>query len=521
MFLFPPKSQVTLISPPKSQVTLFLYLYFFVLFTVSASADSFVSISGLSTPTQVIHDVTTGLLFISEKDGAIKAVNNAFKSSTLELPTPAFLLALLSVDTDGQHGLTSIAVNGSFLYALYHASNATNPTCVSNGVIPPGGSAKDVLGCVTRVILSRFPIVRNASSPVRYSLGLEFLLLNSAAIAVTSNMTMIPSHCSQFGFSGANHILFNSTNNLLISVGVGANEDGPEADIGQYGGDPCGQPNQVNSSGFLRAQNNYSLMGKIISLSSSSIEAYALDSLNQPSLLLSVKVVATGLRNPWRMAWETQSTKHLFVIDPGLENNEELNEVSSSSTSLNDIAVNFGFPCIQGNATIPSFLTNDLCKNPRTHFTPSSLLYNHPDSRGTLSALAFDSIRSRFILADYSNAIVFSIPLNFSLSFRTLPLPLTSAAAFAAGVIVEALPAFASHIESVQIGEGMYSHLLVDVVKGTVKSRNLWSTPSPTSSVSASPSARTTVASGSTKEVASMMVMAIVCAMSLGNYAHL
>ena len=356
---------------------------------------------------------------------------------------------------------------------------------------------------------------------MRYSLGLEFLLLNSAAIAVTSNMTMIPSHCSQFGFSGANHILFNSTNNLLISVGVGANEDGPEADIGQYGGDPCGQPNQVNSSGFLRAQNNYSLMGKIISLSSSSIEAYALDSLNQPSLLLSVKVVATGLRNPWRMAWETQSTKHLFVIDPGLENNEELNEVSSSSTSLNDIAVNFGFPCIQGNATIPSFLTNDLCKNPRTHFTPSSLLYNHPDSRGTLSALAFDSIRSRFILADYSNAIVFSIPLNFSLSFRTLPLPLTSAAAFAAGVIVEALPAFASHIESVQIGEGMYSHLLVDVVKGTVKSRNLWSTPSPTSSVSASPSARTTVASGSTKEVASMMVMAIVCAMSLGNYAHL
>jgi hypothetical protein len=219
------------------------------------------------------------------------------------------------------------------------------------------------------------------------------------------------------------------------------------------------------------------------------------------------------------MAWAT-SNKRLFVIDPGLENNEELNEVSSSSTSLNDVAVNFGFPCIQGNVVIPSFLTNDLC-NPRTHFTPSSLLYNHPDSRGTLSALAFDSIRSRFILADYSNAIVFSIPLNFSLSFNTLPLPLTSAAAFAAGVIVEALPAFASHIESFQMGEGMSSHLLVDVVKGTVKSRNLWSSPSPTVTVSASPSARTTVASGSTKEVASMMIMAIVCALSLGNSAHL
>lgn len=211
---------------------LFVFLSLLHVTITSATANSlFVSISGLSTPTQVIHDVNTGLLFISEKGGAIKAVSNAFKSSTLELPMPAFLLSSISVDTDGQHGLTSIAVNGSFLYVLYHAVNNTDPTCISNGVIPQGGTAKDVLGCVTRVILSRFPIVVNISSPVGYALGSEFLLLNSAATSAISNMTMLPSHCSQFGFSGANHILFNSTNNLLISVGVGANEDGPEEDV--------------------------------------------------------------------------------------------------------------------------------------------------------------------------------------------------------------------------------------------------------------------------------------------------
>jgi hypothetical protein len=496
---------------------LFVFLSLLHVTITSATANSlFVSISGLSTPTQVIHDVNTGLLFISEKGGAIKAVSNAFKSSTLELPMPAFLLSSISVDTDGQHGLTSIAVNGSFLYVLYHAVNNTDPTCISNGVIPQGGTAKDVLGCVTRVILSRFPIAVNISSPVGYALGSEFLLLNSAATSAISNMTMLPSHCSQFGFSGANHIIFNSTNNLLISVGVGANEDGPEEDVGQYGLDPCGQSNQVNSSGFLRAQSNSSLMGKIISLSSFVIDAFVQNQTPLP-LLSSVAIVATGLRNPWRMAW-TKSQK-LYVIDPGLENYEELNEVLSS-------AINFGFPCVQGNVIIPSFLKYDLCKSSsNVSFSPSSLLYDHPTGRGTLSALAYDSIRSRFILADYANAIVFSIPANFSQSFSTLPSPLTSAAAFSAGVIIEALPAFASHIESVQVGEGgeeaSTTHLLVDVVKGTIKSKNLWGTPSPSSTATPSPSVKpSVVASGSTREMFNVMLMAIVC-ISLSNAALL
>ena len=286
-------------------------------------------------------------------------------------------------------------------------------------------------------------------------------------------MSLVPSHCSQFGFSGANHILFNDINkDLLISVGVGANEDGLESDIGQYGSDPCGIPNgKVNSSGFLRAQVMTSLMGKIISLSSSSIETFVNlpYSSSIPSLLLQVKIIAIGLRNPWRMlSLNTLTSSKLVVIDPGLENFEEVNDVTLLSNNGNSI-INFGFPCIQGNVFVNSFATNDICTSPLFPFTPSSILYTHPLGRGTFSALAYDSLRSRYILADYSNSIVFSIPSNFSLSFSTLPLPLTSLQAETAGIIIESFPAFASHIESIQIGT-MSTHLLVDVVKGTIKS---------------------------------------------------
>jgi hypothetical protein len=478
---------------------------------------SFLSISGLNTPTQVIYDKTTGLIFISEKGGAIKAVSNAFK--TIPESTIAYHLTTLSVDTDGQHGLTSIAINGSYLYALYHASNTTNPTCISNGAIPSGKTAKDVYGCVTRVILSRFPIITNITSYIGYSLGTEFLLLNSAANAATSNMSFVPSHCSQFGFSGANHILFNDINkDLLISVGVGANEDGLESDIGQYGGDPCGIPNgKVNSSGFLRAQVLTSLMGKIISLSSSSIETFVNSpySSSIPSLLLQVKIIAIGLRNPWRMlSLNTLTSSKLVVIDPGLENFEEVNDVTLSSNNNGHNIINFGFPCIQGNVFVNSFATNDICSSPLFPFTPSSILYTHPLNRGTFSALAYDSLRSRYILADYSNSIVFSIPSNFSLSFSTLPLPLTSLEAETAGIIIEALPAFASHIESIQIGT-MSTHLLVDVVKGTIKSKNLWATPIPSSNPSATP--KTPVTSGSTVVTVSLLLLTMMLSISLST----
>jgi hypothetical protein len=155
---------------------------------------------------------------------------------------------------------------------------------------------------------------------------------------------------------------------------------------------------------------------------------------------------------------------------------------------------------------VNSFATNDICTSPLFPFTPSSILYTHPLGRGTFSALAYDSLRSRYILADYSNSIVFSIPSNFSLSFSTLPLPLTSLEAETAGIIIESFPAFASHIESIQIGT-MSTHLLVDVVKGTIKSKNLWVTSIPSSNPSATPNAPVT--SGSTVVALSLSSLSV------------
>jgi len=342
-----------------------------------------------------------------------------------------------------------------------------------------------MLGCPTHGVVSRFAII-NASSPP--SLGPEQRLLNAPA-----------GLCSQFGVNGIAHLLFSADlATLYVSVGSGANDNAP--DVGNFGGDPCGAGVGLGApvGGAFRAQLGASLDGAVLALSGSA--------LFEPAVAngtLAISVVAKGLNSPWRMSFGADAGA-LYLIDTGFAAIEELNRVDLSLAPANLTAApgtmvasanNFGFPCVNGNgALLSDFAQLGPCPAAaaagNAAFTSPRIFLNHPLARASFSALAFDAGRARWLIGDNVRAMVYSVPANFSVGLPdgsatsgSMPMP-GSRDAVRAGIVVEAQPAFASHLAAVAAPDsaGAVTLLLVDVVKGTVKSSdrwlNVWAEPS-------------------------------------------
>jgi hypothetical protein len=128
---------------------------------------------------------------------------------------PPPLLPLLQVATGGDLGLTSLAVSNGFLYVTYQAVNATSfgpgmVDCTDTGAVA-GRNASLVRGCPTHGVLSRFPL----SGADGLTLGAEEVLLNS-----TQRL------CTQFETGGIDHVIFDGTGALYVSVGAGGEARG-------------------------------------------------------------------------------------------------------------------------------------------------------------------------------------------------------------------------------------------------------------------------------------------------------
>ena len=317
----------------------------------------------------------------------------------------------------------------------------------------------EILGCPTHGIVSRFPILGSNHS----LLGPEEIILNNTNI------------CTQFGTGGIADILLSpDQRQLYVSVGAGGNANMDAIpDIGQYGNDPCGNGNPWG--GHLRAQDPLSYDGSILRINIS-------DTVPLLTPVTKIDLVAKGFFNPWRMVWKSTSINtvpELYVIDTGLLDYEELNGpiINVYSNTSN----NYGFPCTQGNVSIPPFNAPFLNPAPpmctamlvnSSLYTPPMWYSYHPNTPSVFSAVVYNSYTNRWYIGDMMEMIIFSIPGNASYkNFNP------------ADKRIEAIGIFPVHLDYVP---NTTTLLMMDVLQGELLSSDLWPLP-PVSSPSPAP----------------------------------
>ena len=339
--------------------------------------------SGLDFPTSVTSAL--GRVYISEKAGIIRVASSWSAPTTtvwldIRLQTASFQLGDLS-----ELGLSSIAasLDGSFIYGVFSVWDAANADRDCSGTQAQGVPSSSIRGCPTRGRLSRWAIMANGSA------GGEEVLLSDASNKM----------CSQFLTLGADNVEVAADGAVLVSVGVGANENSATGeDHGQFGvaTGSSGRDACTNSSGgwggAFRAQLVGTWGGKIVRVAASNAS--------------NVTVLAQGLHNPWRFAMVGSS---LFVTDTatgrGMYGEEEVNgPVPLAATGA---VPNFGFPCWSGSTRNEAYtnLSSPLCNTtaalngtlPWYSYTPAS--FNR--STASISALAASADGGRLYIGEW------------------------------------------------------------------------------------------------------------------------
>jgi glucose/arabinose dehydrogenase len=267
--------------------------------------------SGLSSPLFLTAPANDPRLFILERPGAIRILQND------TLLSAAFLDIRDRTTTEGERGLLSMA---------FHPQYATNGfffVCYT-----------DLNGAI---VVDRFKV--SATDP------------NLADPQSGTRVLLIP------------HAEFNNHNGGLISFG-------PDGLLYLGTGDGGGSGDQLGN-----AQNNNSLLGKMLRIdvnAATGSSPYAIPPTN-PFVNQSgtrPEIWATGLRNPWRYAFDPV-TSLLYIADVGQERREEIN-----IGGVDQAALNYGWNRIEGTRCYPEGGTS--CN--QQGLTLPALEYDHGDN---------------------------------------------------------------------------------------------------------------------------------------------
>lgn len=248
---------------------------------------------GLNMPTSASFDDSGGV-YVSEVQGAIKYAPALGEPATEIGRVPARFLS--------DHGFTSVSYTGDYLYATY----MVDPEVESMEGVPcdpkdHGENNGEGGGCPVTARFSRFPVTGPGS------LGEEEIVLGG-----------FDDYCAQWPSHGIDDVLVGPDGFLYVSAGEGASAY--FADTG-VAGDPCG------GSGSFRAQSTDFYQGAVVRVDPANPEE--------------AEVVAMGLRNPFRLAWQDADT--MLIADVGWDDWEEVNRFD-----LGGDTPNFGWPCSEG-----------------------------------------------------------------------------------------------------------------------------------------------------------------------------
>jgi glucose/arabinose dehydrogenase/PKD repeat protein len=386
-----------------------------------------VAISGLSQPTSV-RFARNGKVFVGEKSGVIKVYDHLFD------PTPT-IFANLRADVHNfwDRGLLDIELDPQFpqqpyVYALYTRDapiGGTSPTWGSGATLgdpcptPPG---PDTHGCQVSGRLVR--------------------LTASGDVAVGAPKVLIDDWCMMSPTHTVGSLAFGPDGALYVSGGDGAFFS-TWLDYGQTGipqKNPCGDPPvpvggtqtiPTSEGGALRAQDvrtmgnlaadPVTLDGTIIRIDPATGAGLPDNPMASSSDANARRVIAFGLRNPFRLAFRT-GTSELWVGDVGWQTWEEINRVRSVNDAVVD---NFGWPCYEGQDRQPSWDSANftICENlyneaalAKKAVKPTYQYEHHRDvvagdgcpRGGSITGLAFASPASIAYPAEYQGALFFA-----------------------------------------------------------------------------------------------------------------
>jgi glucose/arabinose dehydrogenase len=311
-----------------------------------AGFEDTVVLSGLNTPT-AIEWGPDGRIFVAEKSGRI-IVFDGLNDST---PT---LFADLSSNTFNSDdlGLLGLEIDPQFptqpyVYALYtHNSpiGGESPLWpgmelgIDDACPNPPGALDD--GCVVSGRLSRLTAEAEGSTMT----GQELVLIED--------------WCQQYTSHSIGSVKFGPDGFLHVSGGEGASWS--FVDYGQEGNpvNPCNDPpvpsgtapsQPTAEGGALRAQDiltstdTTGLGGTLIRIDRDGNPAPGNPFFDSGTDANARRIVAAGLRNPFRFAFRPDSSE-LWIGDVGWNMFEELNLLPSATTYRN-----FGWPCREGN----------------------------------------------------------------------------------------------------------------------------------------------------------------------------
>jgi glucose/arabinose dehydrogenase len=369
--------------------------------------------SGLDRP-MAIEFAPNGDVFVAEKDGVLKVFDGVGDSDG---PDVVFDWTNI-VQSFNDRGLLGMAVDSDYangrdyVYLLYTFDEepfGTNP--------PRYGDACPNGLCTVTAKVSRVEV-----DP-------------STNLMVGGELVLVEDHwCMQFtGHSNAD--LEFSDGYLYASAGDGASSS--FVDQGQNGGIRCDDP--TGQGGALKAQDvltsvggeagdPVSYSGSIIRIDPDTGAAPPDNPLVGGSVAGDDRVIAHGLRNPFRMAVRP-GTDELWIGDVGWETTEEINLVADVNDS---VVENFGWPCYEGDAVQGSYSAVTLCNQiindtltptVATTKTDPFFPYNHGStldgcgpSSNSVSGLAFGDTYSypaaydgALFFADYSRACLFAM----------------------------------------------------------------------------------------------------------------
>jgi len=293
-----------------------------------------VVITGLNQPTN-LEFAPDGRLFVTEKSGLIKVFDSADDTSAT-----VFADLRSRVHDYWDRGMLGLAVHPDFpstpyVYVLYTYGvplGGATPTWGDGCPTPPGGTND---GCVVSGRLSR--------------------LQASGGQMTGDEVVLIEDWCQQYPSHSIGDLAFGPDGALYVSAGDGASFNW--TDYGQGGGS-AGSPTPVNpcqdphrEGGALRSQDirtggdPVTLDGTILRVDALTGNALADNPMFGAADAQQKKIVAYGLRNPYRMAIDPSSGA-VYAGDVGWNTWEEVNRVANPTAGV----TNFGWPCYEGGS---------------------------------------------------------------------------------------------------------------------------------------------------------------------------
>ncbi|HKY65557.1 MAG TPA: PQQ-dependent sugar dehydrogenase [Acidimicrobiales bacterium] len=346
----------------------------------------YVVFDGLVRPTSMELS-PDGRIFVTEKRGVLKVfdgVDDTTATVVVDLRTNTY--------NSWDRGMLGLALHPRFpavpdIYVAYTydaepggeaprwgQAGVDNDVCPN----PPGETAA---GCLVSGRISRLRMEGGAWDGVEHVLVEDF--------------------CSQFPSHTIGTLAFGADGALYAGAGDGA--DFNNADYGQRGGNPCGDP--PLEGGALRAQDvrttgdPVGLDGTIIRIDPTTGKGLPTNPLASSADANARRIVAAGLRNPFRFAVRP-GTNDLWIGDVGWRTWEEINRTRGDDVQLD----NFGWPCREGTARQAGYDSLDLpiCEAMYAGGVGASPVYTYrhdqkvvdderctPDNGSSISGLAF------------------------------------------------------------------------------------------------------------------------------------